>query len=52
MLPFQQEKILAHSFVLGAELGTRYTYTYVKDSEHHRLRILIHLSRPFLRNFS
>ena len=34
-LPCQQEKTFAHSFVLGPELLIQYTYTYVKNSEHH-----------------
>ena len=38
-VPSQQEKIHAHSFVLGPELRIQYTYTYVKHSEHHRFRI-------------
>ena len=32
-------RIHEHSSVLGAELGIQYTYAYVKDSEHHRIRI-------------
>ena len=40
--PSQHEKIHAHPFVLGPELGVRYTYTYAKHSEH--------ISHPFLRN--
>ena len=31
MLPSQQEKIHAHSFVLGPELRIQYIYTYVKN---------------------
>ena len=38
-VPSQQEKIHAHSFVLGPELVIQYIYTYVKNSEHHRFRI-------------
>ena len=35
-LPSQQERIHAHSFVLGPELRIQYTYTYMKDAEHDR----------------
>ena len=35
-LPPQQEKIHAHSFVLGPELWIQYTYTLVQNSENHR----------------
>ena len=35
----QQDKIHAHSFALRLELGIQCTYTYVRNSEHHRIQI-------------
>ena len=34
----------AHSFVSGPELRIQYTYTCVRNSEHHRLELDIHTS--------
>ena len=45
MIPSQQEKTHAHSFVLGPELRIQYTHTCVNNSEHHRFELDTHTLR-------
>ena len=45
IVPSQQGKIHAHSFVLRPKLWIQYTYTYVKNSEHHQFELDTYSSR-------